>query len=104
MADMPSFTPWNCNFFKRTISAADQSKLLSNGAASNENGGSQERLVDEKTSVLYDKRKQKGFITSVGDQKFLSKFGTGSTQELLNEMCQSSKELLMTGDKEKTER
>ena len=79
---MPTFTPWNCNFFKRTISAADQSKLLSKGASS-ENGGqgssSQERLVDEKTSVLYDKRKQKGFITSEGDQKFLSKFGTGST-------------------------
>ncbi len=51
MADLPKFTPFNCNFFKRTISAADQSKLLGSG------GGERQRLVEDKASVLYDKKK-----------------------------------------------
>ena len=54
LADIPRFTPFNCNFFKQTIAASAQSKLLSK-----DRGPAEQRLIQDNTHPLYDKKKHK---------------------------------------------
>lgn len=49
--DIPKFTPFNCNFFKQTISATEQAdKLLSK-----KSGKDAPRLTCDKIHPIYDK-------------------------------------------------
>ena len=99
LSDLPKFTPLNCNFFKQTISAQAQSKLL----AKDRDRSSEARLTSDKTHPIYDAKNYKKFIASQKDKQFMTHYQKGATQKLISEMEKSSKELVYSGDQEKTE-
>ena len=62
------------------------------------------RLTSDKIHPIYDTKNFKQYINSEKDQIFMKQYAKGSTQDLITEMKSSCKELLYTGDKEKTEK
>ena len=76
--DIPAFTPWNCNFFRKTAEAKD--------FASNERDKSQ-KLVSTKVNPTYDKKNHRRFLNKSGEAEFVLE-GTSmeSSQSLLKKM------------------
>ena len=96
LSDIPRFTPFNCNFFKQTISSKEQTDLLSKDRSS------KERLTSNKTHPKYDRKRYRQFLSSKSDQKFLDSFNKGQMKELSKELEASSKKLVYPGDVEKS--
>lgn len=97
--DIPKFTPFNCNFFKQTVSASAQADKLLQKSVSKD----APRLTTDKVHPIYDKARHKSYINKTPDKKFLNQYKTASTQVLLTELKDSSAQLQYPGDKEKTE-
>ena len=97
LQDLPKFTPYNCNFFKQTISAEQQKKLL-------EGDRGCEKLTSDKTNPIYDTKRFKEFITSDKDKQFVQSFHKDHAEQLLNEMVEMNKNLLYSGEQEITEK
>ena len=74
--DMPKFTPFNCNFFKQTISATEQADKLLQKSSKDNRDSEEPRLTSDKTNPIYDKKRYKSYINSSFDQKFLNTFNT----------------------------
>lgn len=55
--DIPKFTPFNCNFFKQTISATDQAKITKSGK-----DNEAPRLTSDKVNPLFNAKSFKKFI------------------------------------------
>ena len=94
--DIPKFTPFNCNFFKQTISATEQNDKLLAGKS----GKDAPRLTCDKIHPIYDKARFKHYITKSNDQKFMANYKMSETQNLLSEMQKASHKLLYSGDHE----
>ena len=68
--DLPKFTPFNCNFFKQTISATEQAdKLLQKSTSKDE-----PRLTSDKVNPIYDQKNFKQYINQLQDIEFLEKY------------------------------
>ena len=50
LSDMPQFTPFNCNFFKVTLSSKSQEKLM----AKDRDRSNEARLTSDKIHPIYD--------------------------------------------------
>ena len=98
--DIPKFTPFNCNFFKQTVSATEQAdKMLHKSANKDE-----PRLTSDKINPVYDRARYKQYINKATDQKFMAKYRTEATKSLLRDMHRDSDGLLYAGEKRKSEK
>ena len=97
LSDLVRFTPYNCNFFKQTISKEEHQRLLQ------KNREDKEKLTQDKCHPIYDRKNFREFLTSKKDQNFLNMYQGNSTNEFLNELKKDNENLVLTGDEALTE-
>lgn len=70
LSDLPRFTPFNCNFFKVTLSSKSQEKLMSK----DRDRSNEARLTSDKIHPIYDTKNYKQYINSEKDRKFMLQY------------------------------
>lgn len=96
--DIPKFTPTNCGFFKQTISRKEQTEFASKERSKHE------RLTSDKVHPVYDKKNYKTFISSQKDKTLVEQYKKAATDQILEDLNSSTKELVYAGDVEKSPR
>ena len=63
LSDLPKFTPYNCGFFKQTISSKSQQKLQQGIKDRNRSSEEAKLTSDKVKNPIYDTKNYKKFLT-----------------------------------------